>query len=213
MAKKYKNKYRIEPNRWQYWDYSSPASYFITIVTVDRNHIFGKIDDGKMILSEYGKIVENEFCKMGNYHNRANVDEYIIMPNHVHCIITLSEYEKNVVGIVDKINNGIVDDEEKIHEFSLSTPQSITVIKQNRKLSDDEIKQYRRLRRNMVLVKMLGKFQQQTSKHINIYRNTPGTTNWQHDYHDHVIRNDGEYQRIRNYIVNNPQKWEEDKFM
>jgi len=187
MVKKFKNKFRIEPNRLQYWDYSSPGSYFITINSKGRKHIFGSIHDGIMILSKHGKIVENEFYKIENYHLRASLDVFVIMPDHVHCIITLSEYDK------------MMDD--------------ITVIKQNRELSEDEIKQYRRLRRNMILVKILGKFQQQTSKHINIDRDTPGTSNWQHDYHDHVIRNNYEYQRIKNYIINNPKKWDEDRLL
>jgi len=79
-------------------------------------------------------------------------------------------------------------------------------------VTTDEIKQYRKLRRNMVLIKILGKFQQQTSKQINIIRNTPGNKNWQRDFYDHVIRDNNAYQRIKNYIINNPQKWDDDKF-
>jgi len=189
MPEKYKNKYRIEPNRWQNWDYSAPGSYFITIVTKNRECVFGRIKNGIMDLSEYGKVVETEFSKLDYYHNRAKLDEYIIMPNHVHCIITLMGYDDG-------------DSVEKIHEFSLRA----TMPKQ----TTDEIKQYRKLRRNMVLVKILGKFQQQTSKQINIIRNTQGTKNWQHDFYDHVIRNNTEYQYIKNYIINNPEKWNED---
>ena len=203
MAKKFKNKYRIEPNRWQYWDYSAPGSYFITIVTKNRSCIFGAIENGIMQLSEYGKIVENEFLKINQYHKRAQLDDYIVMPNHVHCIITLTNYNdddnENVDGVVD-VGADVV---EKIHEFSLRGQQQ-------RKLTENEIKQYRKIRRNMVLIKILGKFKQQTSKHINIERNTPGITNWQSDFYDHIIRNNAEYNRIKNYIINNPAKWTED---
>lgn len=64
----------------------------------------------------------------------------------------------------------------------------------------------------MLIPKIIGKFQMQTSKQINILRNTPGTTNWQRDYHDHVIRSTGEYDKIKRYIVNNPARWDEDVF-
>ena len=64
----------------------------------------------------------------------------------------------------------------------------------------------------MIIPKICGKFQMLTSKHINQLRQTPGTKNWQANYHDHVVRNNGEYQRIKNYIINNPKKWDEDKF-
>jgi len=53
----YLNKYRIESNRLQFWDYSSPGSYFITVNTQDRLQILGKIENGSMILSDAGKIV------------------------------------------------------------------------------------------------------------------------------------------------------------
>ncbi len=47
---------------------------------------------------------------------------------------------------------------------------------------------------------------------MNIRQNTPGRKNWQHDYHYHVIRNAIEYERIDRYIINNPRKWDEDRF-
>ena len=128
------------------------------------------------------------------------------MPNHVHCIITLMDYNENDKNGDDGDGGGGGDGDggngggnvEKIHEFSLPTT--------------DEIKQYRKLRRNMVLIKILGKFQQQTSKQINIIRNTPGNKNWQRDFYDHVIRDNNAYRRIKNYIINNPKKWDDDKF-
>ena len=64
----------------------------------------------------------------------------------------------------------------------------------------------------MLIPKILGKFKMQTSKQINILRNTPGETNWQSNYHDHIIRNNDEYKRIKHYIINNPEEWDNDKF-
>jgi len=63
---KFGGKYRIESNRAKFWDYSSPADYFITICVSGRECILGDIIDGEMILSEYGKIVEREIQKIGN---------------------------------------------------------------------------------------------------------------------------------------------------
>lgn len=64
----------------------------------------------------------------------------------------------------------------------------------------------------MLIPKIIGKFQMQTSKKINVFRNTPGVVNWQPDYHDHIIRSNEEYDRIRRYIYNNPASWDEDIF-
>jgi hypothetical protein len=126
----------------------------------------------------------------------------------------------NADGNRDEIVRGNVDENvEEIHEFSLpQSPQPSRPPKKqwwfnhDYKPTIDEIKQYRKQRRKMLIPKILGKFQQQTSKQINILRNTPGTKNWQHDYYDHIIRNNEEYERIKNYIINNPLKWNEDKF-
>ncbi|MCF8226041.1 MAG: hypothetical protein K9J30_09190 [Bacteroidales bacterium] len=64
----------------------------------------------------------------------------------------------------------------------------------------------------MIIPKLTGKFQMQTSKQINILRNTPGRINWQPNYHDHIIRDDESYQRIKQYIIENPLQWNDDKF-
>ena len=64
----------------------------------------------------------------------------------------------------------------------------------------------------MLIPKILGKFKQQTSKQINCLRHVSGIKNWQSDYHDHIIRNDEEYQHIEAYIINNPKNWKADKF-
>ena len=203
---KYKNKYRITSNSWQYWDYSAPANYFITVCIANRECILGNIKNGKMILSECGKIVETEIQKIPQYHKRAILDASVVMPNHIHCIVTLGEYGyENGVSIIgnDNDTNGNV---EKIHEFSLPTIQPTT------EPSINEIKQYRKQRRKMIIPKILGKLQQQTSKHINILNGTPGKKNWQANYNDHVIRDEASYKRIKNYILNNPANWEDDKF-
>ena len=197
---KYKNKYRIASNRWQYWNYSAPANYFITVCIANRESILGDIKNGEMVLSECGKIVETEIQKIPQYHKRTILDASVVMPNHIHCIITLGEYgfDNGVSIIGNDIDGNGHGNVEKIHEFSLRTI--------------NEIKQYRKQRRKMIIPKILGKLQQQTSKHINILNDTPGKKNWQANYHDHVIRNDEEYKRIKNYILNNPANWEADKF-
>ncbi len=205
MSKKFQNKYRIEPNRWQNWDYSAPGSYFITICIEDREEILGKIADGKMQLSAYGEIVKNEFIQMGNYNERAILDEWVIMPNHVHCIITLKNWDDtggdHRADAVEKIH------EFSLHEFSLQSPPPILSPP-----TENDIKQYRRLRRKMLIPLLEGKFKTLTSKQINLLRNTEGRKTWQPDYYDHVIRDDAEYHRIKQYIINNPAKWQDDTF-
>lgn len=63
MSEKFQNKYRIPSARLQNWNYGSAGFYFVTICTKNREHYFGEIENGKMKLSELGKIVASEWIK------------------------------------------------------------------------------------------------------------------------------------------------------
>ena len=75
--------------RLKNYDYSQKGSYFITIVTQNRKHLFGKIEDGKMILSSVGKIVEDEWMNTIQLRPNVVLGEFIIMPDHMHMIVTI----------------------------------------------------------------------------------------------------------------------------
>lgn len=80
-------------NRLKCFDYSSNGAYFITICTKDRKCILGQIVGDRLPvqkLSVLGKIVDDLINEIPNKYNNATVDKYIIMPNHIHIIITLS---------------------------------------------------------------------------------------------------------------------------
>jgi len=106
---------------------------------------------------------------------------------------------------------------EKIHEFSLQQPLGQRPFETQREPNQpdqpnmDEIKNYRKTRRKMIIPKIIGKFKMQASKQINILHQTIGKKIWQPDYHDRVIRNDQEFYRIKHYIVNNPMNWVNDR--
>ena len=78
--------------RLRHWDYSNNAPYFITICTQNRKHFFGEISDGKMHLSDIGKIVENEWIKTPNIRPEMQLElgEFVVMPNHFHAILIIS---------------------------------------------------------------------------------------------------------------------------
>ncbi len=182
-------KYKDESNRADFINYSAPGRYFLTVVTDNRERLFGEVINGVMNLSEYGKIVADEIVKIPEYHKRAILDKWVVMPDHIHLILELGDWD---------FDNGISSvGVGTIHELSqrLSNP------------TDDEIKKYRSLRRKMIIFKIIGKLQMITSKQINTIRNTPGRRNWQRDYHDKRIRSYDDYLRIKNYIFENPVKW------
>ena len=97
MGDKFKGKYRIESTRMQNWDYGWSGKYYITICTQGREYYFGEIIEGQMILSEIGEIAKSEWLKSPEIRPDMNLelDEYIIMPNHIHGIIQIGENENN----------------------------------------------------------------------------------------------------------------------
>jgi len=99
---KFLNKYRIESNRMPRWDYSGNGLYFITMITNHRICWFGKIKNKKMILSEYGKIAKSEWDKSFEIRNELFLDEFVLMPNHLHAIVILKKLNNHNV---DEMNN------------------------------------------------------------------------------------------------------------
>ena len=88
------------------WDYSQEGVYFITIVTKDREPLFGEVVDGEMVLNELGEIVQFTWNNLVNHNPNIGLDEFVIMPNHVHGIIAIfdpvgagSQPAQNGVGL------------------------------------------------------------------------------------------------------------------
>ncbi len=75
--------------RLEGYDYSTAANYFITIVVQERLCLFGEIVDGQMVLNEAGIAIEQAVADIPNQHDGCLIFNYVIMPNHVHFILTL----------------------------------------------------------------------------------------------------------------------------
>ena len=79
------------------YDYSTPGVYFITVCTKDRAPIFGTISNGdiyhkpEMHLSKIGTIAENEILNVDKHYANVKIDKYVIMPNHIHILIRITE--------------------------------------------------------------------------------------------------------------------------
>lgn len=71
--------------------------------------------------------------------------------------------------------------------------------------------EYQKQRRKMLLPKFIGWFKMNSAKQINQFRNTPDIPVWQRNYYEHIIRNENDLDKIRNYIVENPLKWDMDE--
>ena len=96
-------------NRLRNWDYSKPGWYFVTICTQKREEVFGQIKYNKMILFDLGCLVKE--CLIG-LKDRFDIelDEYVIMPNHVHVVI-------KIVGVNCKHCRGLIYQTQKEKRF------------------------------------------------------------------------------------------------
>lgn len=101
MDELYKNKYRITSVRRPNWDYGSHGLYFVTICTKDRIRYFGEIIESpetqsiaSLQLTEVGKIAFNNWLKISDFHPYVELDEFVVMPDHVHAILFINKPDK-----------------------------------------------------------------------------------------------------------------------
>ena len=71
------------------YDYSRPGAYFVTICTRNSEYLFGDIVDGEMVLNEAGWIARRGWQDIPVHFPHAGLDEWVIMPNHLHGIVTI----------------------------------------------------------------------------------------------------------------------------
>ncbi len=199
---RFQNKYRIPSARWQMWDYGSNAAYFITICTAGREHFFGRIENAEMILSEIGKIVESEWLKTPEIRPDMNIvlDEFRVMPNHFHAIIIIGENRYNTeYGIKTTDGDDPYGRRDAMH--CVSTHQGTQISDGNRTNHFGPQS------------KNLGSVMRGFKSAVTTWcRENNHKFAWQPRFHDHVIRDEEEYNRIKTYIQENPQRWEQDKF-
>ncbi len=190
----FRNKYRTTSHRLTGFDYASDGAYFITIVTKNREHFFGKIIDNKMVLNELGKIAENFWREIPRHFPYARLDEFVIMPNHMHGILWIDN---------DKNNNNNAAARVETPNLGVSTKKRNE--KNNNKPRNKNHKPEWKPGTIGVIINQYKRICTINSRQI-----TPDFA-WQRNYHDRIIRNDDELNRIREYIIYNPQMWERDR--
>lgn len=73
------------------YNYSQAGMYFVTVVVKDRKHIFGEIVNGTIMLNEAGIIVQGVWDDLPNHYSDIELDEFIVMPDHIHGIIGIQQ--------------------------------------------------------------------------------------------------------------------------
>jgi hypothetical protein len=176
--------------RIKYYDYSREGLYFITICTHNHQRLFGYIDNDEMMLSEYGEIAYHEWLQTGEIRKSVVLQEFVIMPNHMHGIIEINDSPRRGTmprALVhrDKENQGTKHC-APTERFGKPTSNTIPTIVRG--------------------------FKSTVTKQINNIRKTSGYPVWQRSYYEHIIRNEKSYNRISEYIRYNPKKWLKDKY-
>ena len=128
--------------------------------------VLGEVLDGDVALTNLGRVASDYWRHVPQNFQDVSIDEFVVMPNHVHAIIFIFERRGGVTP-------------------PLQTP---------------------------TLSQIIAYYKYQTTKQINQIRQQIGESFWQRSFYDHIVRNDKELQLIRNYIVNNPLKWELDEY-
>lgn len=187
---KFMGKYRSPSARAPWWDYASDGAYFITICTANRECIFGDIIKHEMVYSEIGLIVKNEWEKSFEIRKELFCNSWVMMPNHLHAILII---DSDLVG-----THGIVGTHGRA---SLPQPQQ-----------NDKPQSGVAHRSPHSISSFVAGFKSSATKRINEFRKTPKKPVWQSRFHDHIIRNESEHNRIDQYILSNPQNWNGDKF-
>ena len=161
-----------------------------------------------MYLSNFGKIVKDELLKSFHIRKELFQHEYVIMPNHLHAIVEIKKPHRKYCK-KSKTFKAETDEDNMIQDVS---PKSV------RNLS---IKRNMPVRLPKSISSFVAGFKSSVNSkiddfidkhHLKIPKYNRHNHFFQPNYHDHVIRDKLEYQRIKYYIRYNPKNWEYDKF-
>jgi len=167
--------------RLKKYDYSDPGYYFVTICTKKRQEFFGRIANRLMMLNQYGEMVKNCWLEIPAHFPNVYLDEFIIMPNHLHGIIVIKP--KFSVG----------------HRHACALQNEHACALQNK----NEIR-----RQDQLLPLIINLFKSSSSRLIHL--SGLNSFCWQKSYYEHIIRNEKSLEKIRDYIRYNHLKWDED---
>ncbi|RYY69904.1 MAG: transposase [Chitinophagaceae bacterium] len=196
MPNKYQNKYRIPSARLKNWDYTSNGAYFITICTKNRKHYFGEISNGEMQLSPIGELAQQFWKEIPLHFPSVELGNFAVMPNHMHGILIISTVQTLHCNVSNISNN----DKKTLH-CNVSTDPNPD--------PDDSKKNPIPSPKPGSISTIIRSYKSVVTKNAH-YSNKE--FQWHSRFHDHIIRNSESFERIQNYIADNPANWGKDKF-
>ncbi|MBI5841655.1 MAG: transposase [Chloroflexi bacterium] len=177
--------------RLQGYDYTQAGAYFVTIVTYQRDCLFGKVVNGEMRLNDFGKIVHWEWLDLPKRFRYIDLGAYMVMPNHFHGILNFHE-------TAGATRHGLTD--APVSNVPLPTLTTDCV----------DGSPLPRGPKPASLGAIVSQFKSRVTKQLWKIPSLNGTPIWQRNYHEHIIRNEREMDNIWRYIESNPARWDDD---
>jgi len=168
------------------YDYSSPSAYFVTLCSRDREFLFEE--------AEAKRAVESAWHSLLDVFSGIELDEFVVMPNHVHGVIYILE------SGAYRLHPGTW--KIPCRDEQLLVPTTKLVLTTNGDTIEHKI---------VTLGNIIGAFKTTAATRINKLHHQLGAIVWQKGYYEHIVRNDRELDRIREYIWQNPKQWKEDR--
>ena len=188
----FRKRYRIESARKPGWDYTLPGWYFVTICTQGRKPYFGRVENATVELSSIGEYADACWKEVPQHHQHIDIDDFVVMPNHMHGIIWIIHNGVDAAGLPDHVGAR--------HALPLQELQ-----KPRRPPSGPTTAAFGHPPPR-ALSAIVGSFKSAAARAVNAGRG-PGASIWQRNYYEHIIRDERALRRIRRYIETNPVRW------
>ena len=173
--------------RLPHYNYGQSGAYFVTVCVKGRERVLGEVVGEDMQLSMAGKIVKEVWDKIPEHYAHVEIGEFMVMPNHVHGIVWITEEE-------ERTNIGAENNVRAQHAAAPLPKQNHPHVKPGS------------------LGAIVRSFKSAATRKINLQRGTIVSPFWQRGYHEHIIRDDEDLLTHREYILNNPLKWALDEY-
>jgi REP element-mobilizing transposase RayT len=182
-----------QPNRrsirLQEYDYAQAGAYFVTICTHNRECLFGEIVDGEVRLNAIGEIVREQWHAIPDRFSAVELDQFVVMPNHIHGIFVIVGAPLAGAHSAGAAPSRYHPGTSKNRAAARAAPTVGDIIGAYKSLC---VHYGLKWVQNNAPDRILGKL-------------------WQRNYWEHIVRDESEWDRIREYICNNPMQWQSDQ--
>ena len=171
--------------RCRTYDYRRPGLYFVTVCTAGRREVFGAVEGGAVRLSELGEVAVAEWERTVRTRGGVVADVFVVMPNHVHLLFGIAGGDDRAQDMASRVPTG-GRGTEGVRQFGGVEARSVSAV--------------------------VGGYKSAVTRTARCLDLWAGAPLWQGRFHDRVVRSVTEAGRIRRYIVENPTRWEADRF-